>query len=473
MPKKSYVNFDGKNVIFEDFLVKRIQSASLSGNFDSEEIQELGNKGFVASVKAGESYDISLDMFDRGNVDFLMHLCGKNVNGNTGQVNERDLSNVFIDGIFQTETSDGELDRVDYIPNMTLTALSMNFSVDGNANENYTFEAGKRIVFANDYKNARVVRGSYITDETFSIPVKSSGEMTFIGEELGVGDGEEVSFSLANTDVKASTYTIYLDGSALTEGEEEDYTINLLTGEVVLSTAPDIAEVLTADYEIEGAEALYLRINNRIIEEADYSVDGNIVTLLNDITIDEGDRVTYVYAPKSSGEGFEELVADMSETAVLRKGQIDIYFYREGESEKKQLRIQSVDVNVSFDKTPLEELSNEEPYDYSVTSRTIDMSINLNQSDIEMIAKATGKHAEYLAGTLNEVDFSDMVNDLVLKVKVYNSASLKDASTLLREIEVTKVQIQNPSETNNVGAVAEESYSAIADNIKITGGGNL
>ncbi len=469
--KKSYVNFDGKNAIFEGFVLKRIQSASLSGNFDNENIQELANKGYVASVKTDETYDLSLDCFDRGNVDFLKHICRKDTSTpNSGVITESDLEKISVDAVFQTETSDGELDRADYLPNLTLTSMALNYSVDGNASENYSFQNTKRYFYLNDKKSVRLARGEFVGDSTILVPWEVAGEVEVTAEAVGTGDDSETEFTLSKAPIKANNYTIYIGGVAKTEGT--DYSIDLSTGIIEFATAPSMAEAITANFITEGAEVVVLRINGKTIPSANYTLTEDEI-ILSGITISEEDRIVILYVPKASQQTFEEIVTDLSETAILRRGQIDIFFNRESDLEAKQLRLQSVDINLSFDKNPLNELGEEEAYDHSVNSRTVDITMNLNQSDLEMIAKATGKYAEFQAGTLTMIDMSDMVKDLVLKVKVYSSPSTKDSSTLLREIEIKRVTISNPSESVSVGAVAEESFSATADNIKITGGGNL
>ena len=471
MAKKTYVNFDGKNVIMEGLLVKRVQTAGASGNFDNEDVQELANKGLVASIKTDESFDITLDLFDRGSIDMLKHICGKDISTpNIGTVNEIDLSTAIIDTMFQTETDDGDLDRVDYFPNMSLSSLAMNFSVDGNASENYSFGNSKRKIFLGSNKTMRITRGSYSTADTVLLPFAASGEMTETSEAVGAGDDVETIFALAASPIKVDAYTIYVDSVEATEGS--DYNLDLTTGLISFSSPVASGSAITADYTTEGAEVKYLSINGAEIPSAEYTQSEDTLTLLAS-TIDSNSRIVLLYLPKSNAQKFESLETDLSETAVLRRGQIDLFFFREGDPESKQLRVQSVDININFDRNELYELGREESYASSVNSRTVEISLNLNQSDIEIIAKAAGKEAEYEAGTLTELDFSTLVKDLVLVVRVYNSASTKDASTLLREIKIEKIGITNPSENISVGSVAEESYSATSDNCLFTGGGNL
>ena len=81
-------------------------------------------------------------------------------------------------------------------------------------------------------------------------------------EDVGTGDGSTKTFSLKWHPVKAGSYTIYVDGTAQTEGT--DYTIDTNTGEITFDTAPANGADITADYTSEFDYRDFFKIFLRI-----------------------------------------------------------------------------------------------------------------------------------------------------------------------------------------------------------------
>ena len=65
-------------------------------------------------------------------------------------------------------------------------------------------------------------------------------------EEVGTGDGSNEVFYLDWTPINSGSYTIYVNGTAQTDGT--DYTLDLKTGKLEFATAPANGDVITADY---------------------------------------------------------------------------------------------------------------------------------------------------------------------------------------------------------------------------------
>lgn len=71
---------------------------------------------------------------------------------------------------------------------------------------------------------------------------------TFVtGEAVGTGDGIQTVFTLGNSPVIDLTFTIFVDGTAQTEGV--DFTIDLPTGQITFTSAPGDTLPITADYQ--------------------------------------------------------------------------------------------------------------------------------------------------------------------------------------------------------------------------------
>jgi len=69
---------------------------------------------------------------------------------------------------------------------------------------------------------------------------------TITDENVGTGDGIQVTFYLDYSPVKEGSEKIYLDGNLQTK--ETDYTINYSTGEITFTSPPSSGSVITADY---------------------------------------------------------------------------------------------------------------------------------------------------------------------------------------------------------------------------------
>jgi len=86
-------------------------------------------------------------------------------------------------------------------------------------------------------------------------------------ERVGVGDGSTLEFTLAKHPVIYDSEYIYVGGSL-----SKDYSLNLTTGVITFTTAPDAGKRVTADYEAvntyypDGAELTAIRMVGYLIE---------------------------------------------------------------------------------------------------------------------------------------------------------------------------------------------------------------
>ena len=90
----------------------------------------------------------------------------------------------------------------------------------------------------------------------------AGAEIAFDDQEIGVGDGGQSAFQLVKTYVSggesyvrdickpvAGTVIVGVDGAALTAGA--DFTVDDTTGEISLTTAPDVDAIVTAGFEFD------------------------------------------------------------------------------------------------------------------------------------------------------------------------------------------------------------------------------
>lgn len=470
--KPKYIESQNKNIIFEGFVAKRIQTLDNSSTFNEETIQEMSNKGNVAVVATEKTYELSVNAFDYGHIDFIMHIANKDTSAeNTGTFDLDDLDNVIVNPIIQVRNEDDELIQAKALYNCRIDSFTFTYAVDGNATEDFSFVADKQLNFLNNNKNIRNVRGERTADTTISVPIYAGDDQTLTGENIGTGDGSETVFNTTYKPIVAASYTVYVGGVSQTESI--DYTIDTDTGTVTFESGsiPGIGLDVTIDYDFDGTAGHSLYIEDEEVDSANWSILGNEITLSGGVTVDAGDRIVYYYVPNYVS--FEELTTDYSEQAVLRRGNIDIFLYNSGDSEAKQLRLQNVTINGTFSRTALYQIGQEESYANHSSERNIEVSLELNESDLEVLAKSVGKYSEYVAGTLTEIDFNDIVRTLILEVNVYNSVTIKDATTKLRNIKIENLTLTSPSDSMSVGGIGTESFTLSADNITVEGFGNL
>jgi uncharacterized delta-60 repeat protein len=92
-----------------------------------------------------------------------------------------------------------------------------------------------------------------------------------VGEDVGVGDGTQVEWSLANNPVLEESEAIYID--SVEQTRDTDYTIDYNTGVISFTTVPENEDLITADYYYLDATAAEASI---VINGA-YEITANFV----------------------------------------------------------------------------------------------------------------------------------------------------------------------------------------------------
>jgi len=72
-------------------------------------------------------------------------------------------------------------------------------------------------------------------------------ERKIIGETIGIGDGNKTEFKTALPIIPDTIYNIYINNVLLTK--DIDYIIDITTGNVLMTEAPESGAIITADYE--------------------------------------------------------------------------------------------------------------------------------------------------------------------------------------------------------------------------------
>lgn len=458
MAKPSFILAEQKNFIVENLNTKRLQNLDVSGSFSEENVREIANSGNVATISTEKTFDISFSQLQYGNFETLLKM--SDISGTSIDIN--DLKNLSFFGLSQYGDKNGNLLGTNLFPSIDLDSITVNFPIDDNASIDYTLRGRNQIIYTETKKDARIALGTYSSATEFTIDALYGDAMSITAEAVGTGDASEVSFSLDMYPIVADSQKIYVD--AVLKTKDVDYTIDDYTGVITFNVAPATGLAITADYEFAGNTADSVYIDGSVISTSNWALSGNTVTLSNGTEIISTSDIRLIYIPVS--QRFEAIVSNPIETPVVRRGQVDIYLYKATDSETEQLRVQSVTISPTFSKTDVYEMGKTERYDSYASESTVSIDMELNASDMEVLAKSTGNYSDYVAGTLTKLDFSELVRDMKLVVKIYDGENRDRSSvTLLNTITIENMSMSSPSNTTAVGDISGDSFTFTADNI--------
>lgn len=470
MNKPSFILPENSVILAEGRKIKRVQSGDFSGSFDTEKVQEMGNAADVANITTDRNYDFSVSTLHYGNIELMLWLARKEISAdNTGVIGISDIRDSISDFLFYTSNKDRDLVSAYNIRDAKIDSVTMNFSVDGNATLDFAFTSQKYKGYTGSKAAIGSTRGEYATTITFTVDDLYGDAQTVSDEAVGTSDGDETDFQLDLYPIDSGSYSILIDSTL--QVEDTDYTIDLSTGEIEFTTAPAIGEAITANYDFSGntGEALY--IDGALVDSGNWEMSGSTVTLSGDVEITEDSRIVYYYIPTTAV--FPKLITDTSETPVVRRGQVEILFYKGSETDSDYvLRVQSVDVNMSFDRNGANQLGEKDAYDFPSAEKTVEISMELNASDLEILAKATDQKSEYDAETLTSIDFVDLLQNMTLEINLYNDEETHTAGTLLQNIKCENLNLIDPSFSIGIGDIGTESYSFNGSEIDIESTGN-
>jgi hypothetical protein len=191
------------------------------------------------------------------------------------------------------------------------------------------------------------------------------------------------------------------------------------------------------------------------------------------VTFSTGDRIRLI-AAKNAPASFASLASTPSGIGALRRGMIDIYMFNgTSGTEEKTLRLQSVGINGTLDRTVVNELGNKKAFDRTLVSPiTIEVSAEALMSDLELFAKLSNQEAAFDAMTLNEMDWDGFSRGTKLIVKIYKSETSRTALDLLKTIVISNLSVTGNSDSISAGDNGTLSINLKADNISISGSGN-
>ncbi len=414
MPSKkpNRINYSGVAPYADQAQLIRCQSLTSSSDFTQERLLELSNKG-TTEVIDESSVTATLEFNDYGGTDNFVALLGQGLY-NSSRTNDY----VHDDNIFENASVDitakiagddaSAIQSTMWLGNAFLTGFSMSYSVDGVATESYDFEGDFKRWFLNEYKNA----SSYKADFSSATTAIISGTNLSATSSTGIGILVTVNNEIVADTVDGDTVTV-VDNSSDTD----------------ITCSPALALV-------------------------------------------DGDRIRLV----ASGTGtiFPSLPTTPDGLGGLRGDMIDVFLFdNDSGTEEKILRCQSVDITVDLSRDTKDELGNDKPY-FRALNRPIDVSVTLElaDSDLELVSKLTGNEVAYDADTLNSIDIDQFVRNSHLFVKMYNSETARANSNLLKMIEVSNLSVASEEGAVSTGEDQTVSLSLSSDVFLISGSGN-
>lgn len=398
--------------VIDDYITPRVTSWGYSADLASESIEELGNPNIVETLDDTPTISSTLDLNDYGSVETLAVLANRYQYPDTGSgwlggdgtswsiTNSHfEVASVDLLNHIKAGADDALNDRAVWLNNCTITSYSATYSVDGFATESVSLENSSEYQFINSYKYARVLR-----------PVVHYDHHT------GAGACDGTRALLVSPSVgDSTTYSTFNYNNVL--GDLWKNTTGVITG-------------------------IYLTEDGVIQNSADWATDGTWVysptATIGNIVFAASSRYRLV-ARHAGLEADSTNFAGPTATgrAGLRKGNAKLYFWDSGSgaagssaptvgSSFYSKRIQSISVDVSWNREQLEQLGEHEPYFRGVESTEITATINAIGSNAELFAIAAGKGVDgtsFYSDEINEMNLTDFqsATNLSARIDVFNT----------------------------------------------------
>jgi len=188
------------------------------------------------------------------------------------------------------------------------------------------------------------------------------------------------------------------------------------------------------------------------------------------LTLSAGDRIRVLTTLTSTS--FPALTTTPDGLGGVRRGFVDAYLYNSAGSEEKTLRAQSVGIDVSLDRTQLNELGRKEAYFQSL-NRPIDIRLNVEfiATDLETLAKMSELESDFDGTTLTALELADFAASNILRVKIYNSETTHSAATLVKSLHFNSVGISTQGNEVTAGNNMNETIQFACDNLLVSGHG--
>jgi len=405
LTKPKQIQHTQSALVIDDFITPRVTSLGYSADLNSEEIEELGNANIVEILDDTPTISITVDVNDHGSLETIATLSNliRKPYGNTDyqadstywEIDATDFEESAIDLLNPVKTTSSQQYSV-WLNNCQIQSLSSTYSVDGFATESISLENSAQYVFINGWKYARVLVPSFIYK----------------------------TGSHYDTTTAFTTHVLAADNAP-------DATFHF----------NDLGETFVGQAD---STALYLT-KNGVIQSSVWSWDTTVLVSHDpsQLTWDpESDRLRVVVMSESI-----QTFAGPTATgrAGLRKGNSRMYFWDAGDDapgsafftgrepsvgdSNYSKRIQSISIDVTWNRDELEQLGEHEPYDRGVESTEITATVSAIGTDVELFAIASGYTKDgtgWVDDDNNEMKLTDFQNatNLAVRIDIFNTTDI-------------------------------------------------
>lgn len=371
--------------------IDRVQSIDPSPSLNSEKVNEMGRDGAVGYSKKTPTVPYSLTQLEYGNFEFWTKITNKSDATTTLTLSDFTTPAVDLYGVLTDD--DGTFFGIKHYPKQRVTGFAFNIG-DPEADIERTFD------FIGE--NAITWQGLYLIYDRHTV----------------VGDGSDEAVTLTKTPA------VDPDKDISGDADEKKYFIRVLRVRAGVTTEL----TYTTDYTYDSVAA---------------------ATTLVIVSVLDGDVIKTYYVSTSAPANI--FVNNDSDPVTINAQCVDIEIVSGDET---IYRLQSVGLEVSFEREDLGEIGNTEIVQRGVADKNVTITLDRNLEDIALEAAMRG-----VASSYGKIDLTKFNDDLGIRIKVYSDNT---KATFKYGFKATGLA---PSDLTSPGAVREYTKA----NVTLTG----
>lgn len=451
MASRNRIIYASQSVVCEGDFLYRVQTLGSTTTFNSTDLFELGQQDIIDVVDDVPTVAITLDTNDWGSARTSACLARVDTSAwnTTATASNANLTTVsgstninYYHGVsladygktasefdlwapVQTEASLGtandNIDQTVFMPRCFTNGITLNYSVGGEATENFTAETDSKTWFLN--------AGRFVSQEEWTT-------LSGAAYGLGLADGTNKVQTLSDN----SLGFLYIDPTTAKHS-------------LVVEQADGTRTYVPV---VDGAATA---------TEAGYDDPTNVVTLPSSVTVGDTDTVKIRYAADAYANGTDgdsdvqkanyftaatDALGVHSDVGGLRQGQVEIFLVDPDivvggiDDYSLALRLQTVNIAATLNREALSELGHLKPYDRPVTFPIeITTTAETTAGDLETFANFAGKGDVFTAGTLIDLTIDQLLSkdNLILVSMVYHQTDVEAGGTdVLRKVLQTEME---------------------------------
>jgi hypothetical protein len=426
MATRNRIIYGSQSVWCNGYVLYRVQTLGSTTTFTSEDIFELGHLDIIDVVDDVPAVAVTLNTNDWGDVQTMailaqvhptkiaMDATATNTNANLAVVSGVNLDETgsYLHGAcvadfaivcgglpgvsvwapVQTECDLGTLaenvDQTMYMDEVFINSMEFSYTTGANATENYAGETDQKMWLLND--------GRFVNWEAISV--------TWSG-----GTTSAVLGATPTTLTDGTRGFLRTDSAGARAVSVWDPTAETMTNVEV--TTNGSAQATTFDLNA-GTDTLYFPTTSG------GWITGPTATVYALYAAD-------AYAAATTSTYFNALddVNRPEDLGAVRQGQVEIYLVSDSDAAWAQAwRLTGVTITADMTREPLTELGHLGPYDRPLTLPVpITVTVDATAGDLEHWSRFADRYSEYAAGTMDDINLSDLFGseDIKLVVKVY------------------------------------------------------